>query len=539
VPNGSFEEYKKLPKNTFRNEVDGIENYVMSWSNPNIKTTPDYYIDKGQIANIKLPDFFFPNSPVLNSDSLHVKIPSFSGIGFTGIGNSFAFNTDFGGYHYYAEYLRNSLSKMLIKNVKYTGSFYYFSIGDPSLVINGLGMLMTQGQNIESKDSFFLNYFGDDNNPQITDKNLIRSTGNWQNIKGNFKAKGGEKNLTIGYFKRSNNIEILDSTLVKFNTWGQALFNNYFFIDSVTVYEIKGIVAPDTACKGEKTMFYSNANGTFLWATDRQAKNILSTDSIYNFIADSSRWYYLFSDEGLDSTFLTVIDYPILNLGNDTAFCQGKEIILSAISSTIPLWFNYVPSNSFIANKQCFYWATAANYGCLVTDSIFVTQHPNPGLLPNHFAQICTADNGLYELNLINKNKYLWYFDNDSSANKIFTKEGCFAVKISNEFGCAINDSICITDLCKPYIQVPNAFIPNGVNKTFKPITKFVDEINWEIYNRYGEKVFFTNSLTSEWDGTFNNNPCQGDVYFYIINYAGKQNNNETKTIKGTITLIR
>jgi len=51
---------------------------------------------------------------------------------------------------------------------------------------------------------------------------------------------------------------------------------------------------------------------------------------------------------------------------------------------------------------------------------------------------------------------------------------------------------------------VPNAFISNGAKKTFKPITKFEDEINWEIYNRYGEKIFFTNSITSEWDGTFN-----------------------------------
>ncbi|MFA9212388.1 MAG: hypothetical protein ACEQSR_00885 [Candidatus Methylacidiphilales bacterium] len=51
--------------------------------------------------------------------------------------------------------------------------------------------------------------------------------------------------------------------------------------------------------------------------------------------------------------------------------------------------------------------------------------------------------------------------------------------------------------------------------------------------------MYSANKLIDEWDGTLNNNPCQSDVYFYIINYKGILPNNTNQTIKGTLTLMR
>lgn len=541
VPNGSFELYKKLPTQVSIS-TNILDQYLFNWSSPSY-ATPDYFN-----ANSTVKDAIIPNLVVLRPFSkgfVNIHIVPISGIGITGIVNLYQYKHQICSSctpEYYTEYIRNKLYKPLTKNVKYTGSFYCF-IGDtPSLIINKLGMLISENENLvyTNIDTVYVqNYFADSNKPQITNDEYLKKLNVWKQISGSFKAKGGEEFVTLGYFKQSDANEILDFTQIKFYNDSMTSFSNYIYIDSVSLYEIKGIVAPDTACYGEKTKFYSNANGPFWWGTNSKATNILSTDSVYEFIADSSRWYYLFSSEGIDSMYLTVIQKPVINLGSDTSFCKGSSITLNATTTSNSIWFNLTNSPYYKANKEGYYWAVANNSGCQTIDSVFVKENPNPDYLPIHSAEICTADKQEYELQLSNQNKYLWIYDNDTSINKIFIKEGCHPLKITNEFGCFIKDSFCIIDICKPYIQVPNAFIPNGVNKTFKPITKYVEQIDWEVYNRYGEKIYSANKLTDEWDGTLNNNPCQSDVYFYIINYKGILPNNTNQTIKGTLTLIR
>jgi gliding motility-associated-like protein len=58
------------------------------------------------------------------------------------------------------------------------------------------------------------------------------------------------------------------------------------------------------------------------------------------------------------------------------------------------------------------------------------------------------------------------------------------------------------------------------------------------IFNRWGEKIFESSYPNGGWwDGTFNNKPCQDDVYVFILkstNIVGLQ-----KEFKGNVTLLR
>ena len=93
------------------------------------------------------------------------------------------------------------------------------------------------------------------------------------------------------------------------------------------------------------------------------------------------------------------------------------------------------------------------------------------------------------------------------------------------------------------YISIPNIFTPNGdgVNDFFCPsayLGKGLINFNLNIYNRWGQLIFQTNSLDGRgWDGNFNGVPQGSGTYVYEtegVDYLGK-----TVFRKGTIALIR
>ena len=62
-------------------------------------------------------------------------------------------------------------------------------------------------------------------------------------------------------------------------------------------------------------------------------------------------------------------------------------------------------------------------------------------------------------------------------------------------------------------------------------------DIEFAVYDRWGEKVFETKDKTIGWDGTFRNKMCEPGVYVYYLQatcISGIKN-----IIKGNVTLIR
>jgi gliding motility-associated-like protein len=58
-----------------------------------------------------------------------------------------------------------------------------------------------------------------------------------------------------------------------------------------------------------------------------------------------------------------------------------------------------------------------------------------------------------------------------------------------------------------------------------------------KVYDRWGELVFKTHSISTGWDGTFEGKAAAADVYVYILDYV--LFNDKIKREKGNITLIR
>ncbi len=111
--------------------------------------------------------------------------------------------------------------------------------------------------------------------------------------------------------------------------------------------------------------------------------------------------------------------------------------------------------------------------------------------------------------------------------------ELCLAIK--NEY---CEDTLC-REIIFPIVDVPNAFTPNGDgnNDTLFVRGFGVLELDFRLYNRWGQLVFETQALSQGWDGKFHGKDQDMDVYVYILN--ARLENNETVSKKGNITLIR
>ncbi len=95
------------------------------------------------------------------------------------------------------------------------------------------------------------------------------------------------------------------------------------------------------------------------------------------------------------------------------------------------------------------------------------------------------------------------------------------------------------TDCDKVY-DLPNAFTPDadGINDNFAVIAEGLREvISFEIYNRWGKKVYEGTGLDASWDGTISGKPAPSDVYLYMIRVECPDR--EERVLSGDVSLIR
>jgi len=146
---------------------------------------------------------------------------------------------------------------------------------------------------------------------------------------------------------------------------------------------------------------------------------------------------------------------------------------------------------------------------------------------------------------------YIYYWDPSEtlSANDIYNPTATpletttYDLTIRDPNGCINRRSITITvfnpECREPFIFVPNAFTPDGdgLNEVLFVRGAAIDEVFFAIYNRWGEKVFESNSKSQGWDGTFKGKMLTPDVYGYYVQV--RCFNGEEYFKKGNVTLIR
>jgi gliding motility-associated-like protein len=101
--------------------------------------------------------------------------------------------------------------------------------------------------------------------------------------------------------------------------------------------------------------------------------------------------------------------------------------------------------------------------------------------------------------------------------------------------GCTATDQVTVKIL--KLVKPPNAFSPNGdgINdKWMIPNLSDYPGAYVEIFNRYGQKIFYSSGYNDPWDGKLKGTPLPVATYYYVITLK-----NGFEPIKGSVTIIR
>lgn len=315
---------------------------------------------------------------------------------------------------------------------------------------------------------------------------------------------------------------------------------------------------PKFLCYGDSARLTVNAGirSTYLWKT-----RYLSSDtskSVYVFPPDDVNYSVTATTYQKCSTtvkFKILVQKPIQPYAiRPVRICKGKFITLFSQGGLYYRWTpNYNINDTAISNPQVFpdsfftYQVRISN-DCFA-DSLLVDIYVDS--LP-----LVTADKDTtiyrgqeivlgakYQANtiewlpkeLINSN----VFSNEIYVSPKDTTK--YYVQVTNGRGCIGYDSVTVFVYGKNLLLVPTGFSPNkdGINDVFR-VGKYLNirKLNYfDVYNRWGEKVFTTSDITKGWNGIYNDLPAPAGVYVWKLEAVNYENERLTQT--GNVTLIR
>lgn len=109
-----------------------------------------------------------------------------------------------------------------------------------------------------------------------------------------------------------------------------------------------------------------------------------------------------------------------------------------------------------------------------------------------------------------------------------------------DENGCVATDNVTVNVFVDTLLWVPNAFSPNGdgENDVFRIYGKSIKSIEFQVFNRWGELIFYTTDPNEGWDGTYKGEKMNPGVYVFVVK-ATFINDLESRREKGSFILVR
>lgn len=162
-----------------------------------------------------------------------------------------------------------------------------------------------------------------------------------------------------------------------------------------------------------------------------------------------------------------------------------------------------------------------------------------------YFAPLC---NGNYELIAASNSLNDTFIFHQPALNNL---AGCYyitsvdSVEVNGGGNESLPSGVVSVDNC-PVYELPNVFSPNGDgdNDLFVPFRpyRYIASVEFEVYNRWGQRVFSTTNMDLEWDGTdeTTGEPVAEGVYYYVcVVNERRLNGIQPRPLKGYIHVIR
>lgn len=316
---------------------------------------------------------------------------------------------------------------------------------------------------------------------------------------------------------------------------------------------------------------YTNGVATqFIWSSDANLSDTLNvdlSDSVYTATPSGPTTYYVEVSNGgcslLDSVTIDFIGSALVLDANDS-ICAGETSIVTATNTNPSITFSYTwqpdsiiitpsTSNSVSVNPQTtqyVYVTATSSTGCVVEDSILI----NVGYIPDNLI-VATASEYLVpegsDVTLTGQPSgysYLWLpvtgLDSPTSISTTATVDETtlFTLLVSDGI-CTKSDTVLVKTyqfVCgEPFIYIPNAFSPNGdgENDVLFVRGSLIAEMEFRVYDRWGELVFESFDRLDGWNGEFRGKALDPDVYDYYLRVTCIDD--VESIVKGNVTLIR
>ncbi len=209
-----------------------------------------------------------------------------------------------------------------------------------------------------------------------------------------------------------------------------------------------------TICQGNSVQLNATYNGaSYLWNTGATTSSI-SVNTSGNYTVTNT----LNGCTATDAINVTVNPNPVVNLGNDTSFCQGNSIVLDATyPGSTYAWSNGATTATIVVNTSGAYTVTTMLNGCSATDTKNITVRPLPYVNLGADRSVCQ----MIQLNAaVAGSSYTYLWNTGASTNTLdVTTTGIYWVTTIDN-GCSASDTINIIITPAPTLDLgPDQFI--------------------------------------------------------------------------------
>jgi gliding motility-associated-like protein len=243
--------------------------------------------------------------------------------------------------------------------------------------------------------------------------------------------------------------------------------------------------------------------------------------------------------------------------GPSIDICEGKSGVLKASSNGTT--FAWQPAASLndpsllqptaSPDKTTTYSLTARDGSCQQTVSVNVVVHPRPGLSAGQDTSILAGQSfALHPVDIDNSGFTSWQWsppdglDNSSAQDPVASPQQSttYTLTAGTDGGCSAVATVTIKVFNAASIFVPTAFTPNGDghNDVLKAIPIGMKAFDYfAVWNRWGQRVFYTTDAGTGWDGTIGGRP--GEPGTFVWKVSGVDFKGDKVLREGTVILIR
>jgi hypothetical protein len=290
-------------------------------------------------------------------------------------------------------------------------------------------------------------------------------------------------------------------------------------------------------CEGELLLLFDQKGAPdLLWSNQLSSPWLEITDG---------GWYWAERMENdcmsRDSVFVRDIPLPATALPADTVLCAQTPLVFQLPANDLEYqWSSGHSGPDFQTEEAGWHWVRSSREHCSLIDSILLRYVPRDSLDLGEDSLFCKNESLiLIPRQLPVSGQYEWQ-DGSSAPNLTVSEAGWYSLSVKTDHCGRLTDSIFVAEIsCQCPLFFPSAFSPNadGINEQFGAIgdcSPLVFELS--VFNRWGKRVFQSNSLVDHWSGR----DAGEGVYTWVCRYTYRARGGWKDSYqRGTVTLIR